>query len=341
MRVLVTGGTGFVGSHAVAALQREGHEVRLLAREPARVRAALDPLGATADDVIFGDVTDQDVVRQAVQGCDAVIHSASVYSLRPSDWARIRAVNVVGTQTVLESALEAGCAPVVHVSSIVAIMPSQPGSTMTPDSPVTSGYIPGAYAQSKAESEHVARRLQDQGAPVVVVYPGGVFGPHDPYLGESNRALRDQLRGLSPAVPTGGFHTADVRDVATTLVRALNPPRTPSRYLVPGHYLGGTDGVQTLSEVTGRRLRTVRVPSRLLLASLGPVEALAARSGRPIPGLREPLWLLSKAAPADASATETDLGVTARPLAETFADTVRWLHASGHVSRRAAGRLAA
>jgi dihydroflavonol-4-reductase len=83
-----------------------------------------------------------------------------------------------------------GLDPVVHVSSYTALLPPQtPGAVLTPDSPVTRPV--GTYARSKAESEQVARRYQEEGAPVVIVYPGGVIGPDDPYLGDSNRAIAD------------------------------------------------------------------------------------------------------------------------------------------------------
>src|SRR5438093_1733643 len=85
MRVLVTGGTGYVGSHAVAALVRSGHEVRLLVRSPERVATSLDPLGVSAPDVAVGDVTDAGSIDAALTGCDAAVHAASVYSLDPRD----------------------------------------------------------------------------------------------------------------------------------------------------------------------------------------------------------------------------------------------------------------
>jgi dihydroflavonol-4-reductase len=125
MRVLVTGGTGFVGSHTVAALVEGGHEVRLLVRGRQRVAAALAPLGLQPPDLdtIVGDVTDPAAVDQAVRGCQAVVHAASVYSLDSRDAGRIRQINVRGTDVVLGTAHRAGLDPIVYVSSIVALLP--------------------------------------------------------------------------------------------------------------------------------------------------------------------------------------------------------------------------
>jgi dihydroflavonol-4-reductase len=125
MPVLVTGGTGYVGSHTVAALVERGHQVRLLVRARQRVAAAVAPLGLLpADlDTIVGDVTDAAVVEQAVRGCQAVVHAGSVYSLDSRDAGRIRQVNVRGTDLVLGAAQRAGLDPIVYVSSIVALLP--------------------------------------------------------------------------------------------------------------------------------------------------------------------------------------------------------------------------
>jgi dihydroflavonol-4-reductase len=103
MRVLVTGGTGYVGSHTVAALVEGGHEVRLLIRAVQRVAPAVAPLGLQAADLdtVVGDVTDPEAVQRAVQGCQAVVHAGSVYSFDSRDTRRIRRVNVRGTDLVL------------------------------------------------------------------------------------------------------------------------------------------------------------------------------------------------------------------------------------------------
>ena len=101
MLVLVTGGTGYVGSHAVAALIKAGHRVRMLARSPGSVTAALAPLGVAIVETSIGDVTDPGTVERALDGCDAVLHAASVFSMDPRRADEMRAFNVRGTDTVL------------------------------------------------------------------------------------------------------------------------------------------------------------------------------------------------------------------------------------------------
>jgi nucleoside-diphosphate-sugar epimerase len=116
----------------------------------------------------------------------------------------------------------------------------------------------GTYSRSKAESEQVARRYQEQGAPVVTVYPGGVIGPDDPYPGDSNRSVVEfAKRGLTMR---GGGPIVDVRDVAAVHAAVMEPGRSPRRYMITGHYVALPDLMAMLQQITGGRSRIVALP---------------------------------------------------------------------------------
>ncbi len=175
------------------------------------------------------------------------MHAAAVYSLDSRDWAETRRTNVKATENVLHAAMAAGRDPIVHVSSTAALM--RPRGVVTPDSPLST--VDGTYIQSKVASERIARDLQADGAPVVIVSPGGVYGPNDPHLSEAMRQLRDLLKGLYPLWTTGGFHGVDVRDVAAVNAAAMTPGQGPRRYIVPGHYLDGPTYFGAIRSITG------------------------------------------------------------------------------------------
>jgi nucleoside-diphosphate-sugar epimerase len=309
------------------------------------VAAALGPVGVPtgAVEVVTADATDAAAMAEALAGADACVHAAAVFTWDQRRDAEISATNLAATRTVLEAALAAGCDPVVHVSSIVAILPERPGDPVDADSPVYAGRSPGAYVRSKSDSELLARSLQAEGAPVVSVYPGAVAGPHDPNLGELATALRWYLRGLLPTMPKGRYWFTDVRDVAAVIERSLSPARGPRRFVVPGTGAAVAAAFRIARESTGRRLPIVELPS----AVLSPLTAGIRLAQHPLPGtLRYPadpaaVWTAARDPHVDATATTAQLGVHARPLRTSIEDEVRWLAGAGLITARQAGRLAA
>ena len=329
--VLLTGASGFLGIHVLQRLLDEGQSVRAFVRTPAKLRENLAQLGVDPEnpriEVVSGDMTDASAVRDAAGGCDRAVHAAATFSYRRSDAERMLRENMVGTTTVLDAAIEAGCTGIVHVSSIVALL--RPGATLDHQSPL--GDSLGPYTQSKVQSERVARDRQEIGAPVAIVNPGGILGSHDPYLGESNEVIREILRGRLPTWPRGGMQWVDVRDTAAVVVAGLDRPGR--RYLVPGETV--TLPHETLRTVTGRGLPAVRLPLNVAL----PVLQLGYRTGWALlPHAVEGARVIASDTRVDYSATVDELGVAGRTLAESMRDTVRWLAVAGHISPRSAGR---
>jgi nucleoside-diphosphate-sugar epimerase len=340
MRILVTGGTGYVGSHTVAALVRAGHEVTLLARSPDRVAPALEPHGVDPGAVgtALGDVTDADAVERAMQGHDAVVHGASVFSMDARKAAEMNAVNVAGTELVLGIAARLGLDPIVYVSSELALLPPARGEVLTPDSP--TGRAPTPYCRSKADSEVVARKFQREGAPVVAVMPAAIWGPQDPHFGEGVMLCRNVVRRTYPFVMNGGMHIADVRDVAAAHVAVMEPGRGPRSYLVTGHYLTMKEIQRTLGDLTGRRIRSMTLPRGFLAGFGKAADWFQRRMDRRLPWTYEGIWVLNTRARCDDSRTRTELGLEPRDIRETFADTIRWLVSVGSLTPKQAGKLA-
>jgi nucleoside-diphosphate-sugar epimerase len=220
-----------------------------------RVARSLSPLGVAEAESVLGDVTVSGSVEEAMAGCDAVLHAAAIYSFDSGAAAHMREVNVRGAETVLGTAVRAALDPIVHVSSYVTLLPPG-GAVLTPDSPVKRPH--GAYSLSKAESERVSRRYQEQGAPVVITYPGGVIGPHDPYLGASNRTMAEFA--TSGVTMRGGGMWVDVRDVAKVHA-VMEPGRGPRRYMITGHHITLPDLAAALREIAGHPGRIVVLPA--------------------------------------------------------------------------------
>jgi len=267
MYVAITGGTGFIGSHCVAHAVASGHRVRMLVRNPGKARTALDVHGVdrSAVDIAIADLTDAPALRAGLEGVDAVLHVAALFSFKASDGPSMRRINPAATEVILDSARDIGLDPVVYVSTIGVFMPPR-GINLSADDDPSTGC--GPYTDSKIAAEQVARRHQSEGAPVTCVYPGGVIGPSDPSpeLSDSMATLRDMLRGSVVPFPAEiRMGWVDVRDVARVCVGALEPGRGPRRYLVSGEMVSMGDFTELFTTLTGRRFRPLSPPAPVLL----------------------------------------------------------------------------
>lgn len=326
MRVLVTGGTGFVGSHVAAALHARETDVRLFARSAEKASRVLHPFGISPDDVVVGDMTDAAAVERAIDGCDAVVHCAAEIGVSGGS-AALGAVNVTGARNVLGRAAEAGLDPIVYTSTIAAYLPTD-DPVITPATPLAEPL--SAYGQQKRDIEEYVRGLADRGVPVVTLVLGGVYGPVSPHLDGSFAALLGSL-AAGMVAPPGGLGVVDVRDVAQAVVAAVQPGQGPRRFLLSGRYVTWNEWADALAEASG-----VPVPFTLVTAEemceLGRQFDAARREGQEMPPLsEEAAVIMSAGRPGDDGAALDALGLSYRPLLETFRDTVDWLRAEGHL----------
>lgn len=338
VRVLLTGATGFVGSYAVPALLGAGHEVVALVRDPAKAARVLAGRGV-ADDAVeirIGDILDRASIDAAVEGCDAAVHSAAAIGVTSGGGVSVYEQNVAGTTNVVDAALGAGCDPVVHVSSVAVFVP--------PEDPVITtesrlAHPRTEYGRSKVDAEQALRTLQDGGAPVVIVYPGGVMGPDQPTLDAGIEGLAGAVRQGFPNT-VGGVGLIDVRDLAAAIVAAVEPGGGPRRLMLGGRFVTWTEYADLVDELTGQKVRRLPLPKVVLFAMAGALDLL--RKVRPIayPVTRDAAEFMTTMVPTDDGPALDALGITLRPIRDTLADTLRWLAAEGHIPADKAGALA-
>jgi nucleoside-diphosphate-sugar epimerase len=269
-----------------------------------------------------------------------VIHcAASVGVLDRSQAMASIDINVNGTKTVIDAALAAGCDPIVHTSSVAAVF--------DPSQPVISAELPPAihadspYTRSKALAEQYAREKQDAGAPVVIVYPGGVAGPSaGESVGELAEGFVSMLKSGVVPLSGGAYSILDVRDVAEIMVRVLQPGRGARRFMAGGTFVTMAEVGQMLKTITGRRMPVLPLPG-VTFRALGRVTDVV-RKAVPFDTVftAEAMTTLTRAQPTDDSAVHDELGVTYRDPVDITEASIRALYANRRVTAKQAGKAA-
>lgn len=322
MQIAVTGGTGYVGAHTVKALLEAGHSVRLMVApgcgdEP--VIPQLRELGSL--EVLDGDIRDAAVVSALLDGCDSVLHAAGVVGTNDRQEKLMWDINAYATEAILTRAVAAGLDPVVSVSSYSALFPP-PNGVIGPDSPPVDGR--SAYARTKAYGERVARRLQSEGAPVVVTYPSSVIGPaFHTAPGVTQRGWDPIVKYRVAPVVRGGMAMVDVRDLGRVHEAVMRPGRGPKRYLCGGVMVTFDEMVSAVERGIDARVRRIRIaPS--VFRGIGRVSDLASKLA-PLPESLsyEAAWLLTSATPTDDSATLADLALAWNSPTDAIVESLR------------------
>jgi dihydroflavonol-4-reductase len=314
-RTLVTGASGFLGSHLARALAQRGDELRLMLRRG----AATDELAELDFERAGGEITDRRAVRRAVKGVERVFHVAGTTSLRQGSRDRVFDVNLRGARIVFEEALAAGVERVVHTSTVGAIGVAKPGSTADESTPFQIGHLGIAYVNSKHEAELEALRLAARGLAVVIVNPTFVLGPRDP-KGTSMALVRRFLLRQIPVYIDGALNIVDVRDVAQGHLLADHKGRIGERYIIGGRNFTLARLFADLARISGVDPPPLKLPPRLAVAGA----ELAARARLPVPlgpdeAKSATLWWTYRNTKA-----RRELGFKPRPHEDTLEDAVRW-----------------
>jgi farnesol dehydrogenase len=312
MKVLVTGGTGYLGRAVVSALASRGHQVVVFARSASR-----SGLPGTAID---GDIRDRAAVERAAAGCNAIVHAAALVSI----WRRRRAdfddINVGGLHNVLAAAAAHRTARVLYTSSFVAIPPAGR----------TEPLLANDYQRTKVEADRIAGQAVASGAPLIRLYPGVVYGPGT--FTEGNlvgRLIADHLKHKLPGLvgPEQRWSYAYVDDVAAGHCAALERGRVGGRYALGGENAPQRRVFEILEQLTGRR-----PPPRMpfpIAALMGAAEELRVTlfGGTPLI-TRGAVEIFRHDWSLDSAEAIRDLGYTLTPLDVGIKQTLRSIEAA-------------
>ena len=311
---LVTGASGFIGSHVTRLLVERGDEVSALVREG----SSLDALSGLEIELRRGDARDRRSVRRAMRGIERVFHVAGTTNLTLSRGETF-AINLEATRIVLEEALRAGVEHAVYTSSVAAIGPAPPGSTADETNVWDAGRYAIPYVDSKHEAEVEALRLIARGLPLVIVNPAHVLGAGDP--GRSSTTLvRRFMRRQIPAFVDGTLNIVGVEDVARGHLLADEKGTVGERYILGNRNYTMDRLFADLGRLSGIEAPAVKLP-------LGVALALAS-AAEWIPGLRMPTPVEVRAASLNwgfsSAKAKRELGWRTSPHEDALEATIAW-----------------
>lgn len=256
MRILLTGGTGYLGGRLAARLLAAGHRVRLLARRPEEARKAL----GDACEIVAGDLAEPRGLDRAVTDCEAVMHTAALVKNWVPDPAAFEKINVAGSWALCEAALDAKVTAFVYTSSFFALGPSSDGRPVDEtafDAPPPARFYNG-YQSTKYRAARLLRAFIPRGLPMVTLFPGVVFGPgaltDGNHVGKIVRMLK---AGKFPGLVGSGeqrWNMAFIEDVVNGHVAALERGEPGDLFI-----LGGED--RTLLDLAAQVARELGVPA--------------------------------------------------------------------------------
>jgi dihydroflavonol-4-reductase len=319
MRIFVTGGTGFIGTHLAELLSRTGHELFFLVRKTSDV-TRLKELNVN---IVVGDITDKDSLLAGMKGCDWVAHLAGAFEFWYPDTRVYDDVNVRGMRNIMESVLETGIKKVVSVST--AAVYGNAAWPITEETPV-GDYIASKYAQTKYEGELIAWEMYERDKlPLVVIYPGAVIGPDDPKA--AGRYVKKIAQGKMPAqvLTDKLFPFVYVNDVCEAIFKALEKEgNIGEKYLIieGNRAFGEVNAI--ISEISGTPLPWLSLPD--FMTSFGAVMAtgLSKIIGKPplLDMSIDQINLMKLDYKFDGSKAERELGFIYTPIRNAFEDAV-------------------
>ena len=323
---LVTGATGFVGSHVVSKLLAGGEKVRVLVR-PGSPAKNLNGMEVERSQ---GDLTDRASLKAAMAGCRRVYHVAADYRLWALDTSALYLNNVVGTRNVLEAAREARVERIVYTSTVGALGHAA-GHGADEETPVTLQQMIGHYKRSKFLAEAEVTAAAKTGLPVVIVNPSTPVGSRDIKPTPTGKMIVDFLNGRMPAYVETGLNLIDVEDVAAGHLLAMEKGQVGQRYILGHRNLSLKAILEMLSKISGCPAPKVRLPHAVALGVAAVSTLSSSITRRPPLVSWESVRMSKKMMFFNSAKAVRELGLPQGPVEEALSKAVYWFRKNGYI----------
>jgi dihydroflavonol-4-reductase len=337
MKTLVTGATGFVGSHVARQLVSGGHAVRALVRPTSNVKV----LDGVAVEFVEGDLRDAASLTRAMQGVQHVYHVAADYRLWTKNPAEIYESNVEGTRRLIETAHRAGAERIVYTSTVATIAVPRHGALPNENTWAMLDEMIGHYKRSKFLAEQVALDAAKSGVPVVIVNPTAPVGPGDWKPTPTGRIILDFLKGKMPAYVDTGLNVAPVEDVAGGHLLAAEKGSIGERYILGGRNMTLKQILDALAAIAGRSAPRFRLPHAVALMAGYADEMFSRVLGRepqiPVEGVKMSRHKMF----VESDKAQRELGYQPIKVEAALERAVRWYEEHGYIANRAGSKRVA
>jgi dihydroflavonol-4-reductase len=337
MTILITGATGFIGSHVARHLLQANQSVRLLVRDIEKAKAVFSridfPFNAQRCELVLGDITDAESIHAAMRNVQAVIHAAAATPIAAPSAQVLEKINVIGTKNILDAALAVNVSRFIYVSSATAVFNTN-ASLIDLAKPLTMPSMP--YGRSKAKAENLVRDSQQQGGPISIIYPSGVIGPQDPGFSDAFKALYHRFNNGFRVFDEGGIQQVDVRDVAALISSIIvngESTQALARHLIVGHYLSWIEQADLIDRVSGYSLHRLPMAGwkMRLLGRLFDLVRLIKKVDSPVSA--EMMRYATQWPEMENSPALADHGIELHSPEKTMSDSLAALLAAGHLNK--------
>jgi dihydroflavonol-4-reductase len=334
MTTLVTGASGFLGSHVARQLAASGDNVRVLLRASSQNRAIAD----LSPEYVTGDLRDSNSLDRALAGVSRVFHVAADYRL----WARqsqdIYDSNVGGTKNILEAAKRAGVQQLIYTSTVATIAVDRPQLPTEATESKLEEMI-GHYKRSKWLAEREVLEAGRDGLRVVIAMPTTPVGPWDWKPTPTGKIIVDFLNGNMPGYVETGLNFVGVEECAAGHLLVAEKGVPGQRYLLGGENLTLKQFLDLIARITGLPAPKLKIPHSLALgvayANTAFSRLLGKEPGIPVEGVQIARHTMF----VDCSRSRNELGFRPGSVAAAVERAVRWYEANGYVSARRARRI--
>jgi dihydroflavonol-4-reductase len=318
-QVLVTGGSGFIGQHLVAALIARDCQVRILdVRPPRSFHSSVQYISGSANDPAAAQV--------ALNGVDEVYHLAAIPSMWRADKGDFVAANVKCTEVMLTAARR-GITRFLHCSTESVLFNTDASNDMINEKSQNSIYdMPGYYTRSKKAAEDLALAAAAEGRNVVIANPTMPIGSHPYELTPPTAMIAYFTSCRIQFYVDAMFNLVDARDVASGLILVMERGRVGERYILGGENISLGQLLDLIAALADARRVSFRIPTGAALTIARITELLADHVFRHVPAAtREGVRIALRAKPLSSEKARNELGYTSRSLGEALSETLHWL----------------